>query len=224
MREVFRLGDVLRLAVVFAGLVGVWTLYVRWFTPWQRVWGTRPDEASGLVEGDDLLEVVRGQAKRAVTIDAPPECVWPWLVQMGHGRGGLYSWDALDIAFGILDRRSAKAVLPEFQQLAEGDVVPVKRGPDFAVLRVVPGKALVLGSGDPAFPVTWQTELRPLEGGRTRLVTRNRIDPPGTPIARVLVAILDIAAFVMVTRWLQVLKERAEGLASGKYSSAGSSR
>jgi hypothetical protein len=136
---------------------------------------------------------------------------------MGHGRGGFYSWDFLDIGFGVMGHRSSKRVVPEWQHLEAGDHVPVKHGPAFPVLLVDPGKALVLGSGDPAFAVTWQTVLRPLADGRTRLITRNRIVPPPGPVARVMTAFLDVAAFIMVRRWLQVLKERGEGLASGKY-------
>ena len=211
----------IRLAVAAIALAAAARfLFRRWFKPWQRTWGATPEEVDGPVEGDDLLDVREGQTTRAITVNAEPHYVWPWLVQMGYGRGGLYSWDFLDIAFGILDARSAKVVLPEFQHLEAGDVVPVRRGPDFPVLRVIPERALVLGSGDPEFRVTWQTELRPIEGGRTRLITRNRIDPPRSLNAHIAVAVIDLAAFVMVSRWLKVLKERAEGLASGKYGEA----
>jgi hypothetical protein len=136
---------------------------------------------------------------------------------MGHGRGGFYSWDFLDIAFQVMDHRSSKRVLPEWQGLKAGDEVPVKNGPAFPVLLVEPGQALVLGSGDLAFPVTWQTVLVPVDDGRTRIITRNRLAPPPGWRTRMLVAVLDLAAFVMVSRWLQVLKERGEGLAAGKY-------
>jgi hypothetical protein len=135
---------------------------------------------------------------------------------MGHGRGGFYSWDFLDIAFRVLDRKSAKEVLPEFQDLQAGDIVPVKTGPAFRVLAAEKGRALVLGSGDESFPVSWQTELRPLEGGGTRLITRNRIGREAKMPSPAMV-LLDLAAFIMVKRWLEVLKERGEGLASGKY-------
>src|SRR5215813_2834556 len=67
----------------------------------------------------------------AVTIDAAPEHIWPWLVQMGYRRGGLYSYDWLDRLFGYLDRPSAIRILPEFQRLAAGDEIPIGRGQGF---------------------------------------------------------------------------------------------
>jgi hypothetical protein len=66
-------------------------------------------------------------ATHAVTVDAPPEDIWPWLVQIGNHRGGLYSYDWLDRLFGFLDRPSATRILPEFQQLAVGDTILLGR-------------------------------------------------------------------------------------------------
>jgi hypothetical protein len=196
--------------------LAVW-LYARSFAPWQRGWGATAEERSGPLIGDEYIERPAGQATRAITVNARPDHIWPWLVQMGHGRGGFFSWDFLDIVFQVMDGRSSKRVLPEFQDLRAGDAIPVKRGPAFPVLLVHPGRALVLGSGEPSFPVTWQTELRPLDETHTRIITRSRLLPPPGLRTRILVAVLDLAAFVMVRRWLQVLKERGEGLAAGKY-------
>ncbi|MGE0572315.1 MAG: SRPBCC family protein [Dehalococcoidia bacterium] len=206
-----------RLVVAVFGIAAAAHWYVRIFTPWQRAWGATPEEVLGSLEGDEFVGTSKGQTTRAITVDAPPECVWPWLVQMGYRRGGLYSWDFLDRLFRILDAPSSKRVLPEFQQLAAGDEVPVGVGPAFPVLRVDPGRVLVLGSADPDFKVSWQTVLRPLPGGRTRLITRNRVQPPPGLGNRIGAIVIDVLAFVMVTRWLRVLKERGEGLASGKY-------
>ena len=70
---------------------------------------------------------------RAVSVSAEPSDVWPWLVQMGDGRGGLYSCDRLDMLFGYLHAPSTGVVLPEYQDLAVGDVIPLGRGPDWLV-------------------------------------------------------------------------------------------
>jgi hypothetical protein len=184
--------------------------------PWHERWGATEEEASMALPGDDLIVDAAAQTTRAITVDADPAHVWPWLVQMGHGRGGLYSWDALDRLFGVLDRPSATRILPEYQDLAAGDVIPVKHGPDFPVLVVEPERTLVLGSGDPSFPVTWQTVLRPLPEGGTRLITRNRLGRvAGT--SRLVAAAFELPTFVMVKRWLEVLKERGEGLRAGRY-------
>ncbi|MCB9486646.1 MAG: SRPBCC family protein [Dehalococcoidia bacterium] len=207
----------LRLLAIAFGAAAAAHAYVRLFTPWQRNWGATQEESEGPLEGDEFVDTSQGQTTRAITVDAPPECIWPWLVQMGYRRGGFYSWDFLDRLFRILDAPSSKRVLPEFQQLAPGDEVPVGVGPAFPVLRVEPARVLVLGSADPNFKVSWQTVLRPLPGGRTRLITRNRVQPPPGLGNRIGAMVIDIAAFVMVRRWLKVLKERGEGLATGRY-------
>jgi hypothetical protein len=206
------------LAIVAGVLGGLHLLFWKLFQPWQRSWGATPEESDGPLTGDEFVPAPAAQVTRAITVNAPPECVWPWLAQMGYRRGGLYSWDFLDRLFRILDAPSAKRVLPEFQDIRAGDAIPVGVGPAFPVLLAEPNRALVLGSADESVEVSWQTVLLPLGGGRTRLITRNRLGPPPPGIAgRVMFALLHVAAFIMVKRWLEVLKERGEGLASGKY-------
>ena len=133
----------------------------------------------------------------AITIDAPAPAIWPWLVQMGYRRGGLYSYDWLDRACGFLDAPSATRILPEFQQLHAGDVVPVGRGGGFPVRIVDPCRALVLGGESDGALWLWQLGLYPVNSRQTRLVSRNRarpnchnrgapsLSPPSTSTARV---------------------------------------
>ena len=64
--------------------------------PWQRRWGATPDEVHRVLPGDDLLRADAPSTTRAITIDAPPERVFPWLRQIGFGRGGWYSYDWID--------------------------------------------------------------------------------------------------------------------------------
>ena len=85
---------------------------------WHLRWGATADEAHGLLPGDALLPVPRFEATRAITIDASPEAVWPWLVQIGRGRAGFYAYDRLDNA-GV---PSAEEILPEHQHVAVGDL------------------------------------------------------------------------------------------------------
>jgi hypothetical protein len=73
--------------------------------------------------GDALIPDPTDLSMQAVTVNAPPEDIWPWLVQIGYQRGGLYSYDWLDRLFGYLDRPSATRILPEFQRLAVGDEI-----------------------------------------------------------------------------------------------------
>ena len=112
----------------------------------------------------------------AVSVDAPPEDIWPWLVQIGYQRGGLYSYDWLDRLFGFLDRPSATRILPEFQHLAVGDAIPLGRGPSWPVAVVEPRRALVLDMRNMGgFDWVWQFGLYPVDGKRTRLVSRSRV-------------------------------------------------
>lgn len=97
------------------------------------------DEATGAVVGDELVPRARLVATRSITIEAPPDEVFPWLRQMGFGRAGWYSWDLID----NLGRRSANTVHPEWQGLVSGDSVP--GGPiDFEATVVEPPRALVI--------------------------------------------------------------------------------
>src|SRR6185295_17709528 len=108
-------------------------------------WGATAEEISGPMSGDAKVPKPNYAATLAVTIGAAPADVWPWLVQLGYQRGGLYSYDWLDRLFGYLDRPSAERILPEFQSLKAGDEIPVGRGPGFPVHIADPRRALVLG-------------------------------------------------------------------------------
>ena len=103
--------------------------YVFAIRPWHRRWGATDAEVSGSMPGDDLVEGANFQTTRAIDIDAPLEAVWPWLAQIGQGRGGFYSYDLLENLMG-LDIHSADRILPEFQDLRVGDVIPIE--PDVA--------------------------------------------------------------------------------------------
>jgi hypothetical protein len=83
-------------------------------------WGATSQEANRAMPGDELLKDADIVATRAVSIDAPPSAVWPWLVQMGSGRGGAYTYDWIENLFG-LGMHSADRVLPEFQDVQVGD-------------------------------------------------------------------------------------------------------
>jgi len=91
------------------------------FRPWQLRWGATDGEIKRSMPGDDIVNGPSFNATRAVSINAPAEHIYPWIVQMGVGRAGLYSYDLLD----NLGRPSAEVILPAHQYRHVGDVVPM---------------------------------------------------------------------------------------------------
>jgi hypothetical protein len=154
-------------------------------------------------------------------VHASPEHIWPWLVQIGYQRGGLYSYDWLDRLFGFLDRPSATRILPEFQNLAVGDTIPMGQGPSWPVAVVEPRRALVLDMRNMSnLDWVWQFGLYPIDETRTQFVSRSCVRPR-TIWARLLTYMIEPAGFVMTRRMLLGIKQRAEALASA---GAGESR
>ena len=161
-------------------------LYALWIRPRLLTWGATPDETTGPYPSDELVPDPDGGATMATTLPAPPERVWAWLVQMGGGRGGWYSWDWLDND----GAPSADRIVPEWQRLEEGQQL---KGPTnwWTVVMLAPSRTLVLQtayelpsgqgfdprSGPPPrayMDGIWGFHLRPAPGGRTRLVARTR--------------------------------------------------
>jgi hypothetical protein len=203
-------------AVVVLGITAIvyWFPLRRWFV----TWGTTFEDQQRVMASDSEVPDATYVANLAVTIDAEPEDVWPWLVQIGFQRGGLYSYDWLDRAFGYLDRPSANRILPEFQQLRGGDVIPIGRGGGFPVKRIEPNRSLVLGSSAKGFQWTWEFGLYRLGDGRTRLVSRNRARVASSFASWCLMRLLEPAAFLMTRRMLLGVRQRAERLARARGS------
>jgi len=120
----------------------------------------------------------------AITIDAPPEQVWPWIAQMGGGRAGWYSWDAIDNG----GSPSARHVVPELQTIVPGDVMPAVPGAKdaFIVTSVDPPRDLVLTvpDGQGGNVVAWEHVLDRLDDSRTRLIVRGRASSRWLDLAR----------------------------------------
>ena len=133
---------------------------------------------------DSLVPEPIFASTHAITIDAPPEHVWPWIAQMGAGRAGWYSWDAIDNG----GRPSATSILPTFQTVVNGDVMPAIPGATdaFIVAAVDPPRDLVLTvpDGRRGSAVAWEHVLNPLPGGRTRLLVRGRASSHWLDLAR----------------------------------------
>jgi hypothetical protein len=194
---------------VIATLAGLYWFPLR---RWMNQWGATPSDLSRVMAGDSLLAKYTYSGTTAVTVNARPEHIWPWLVQIGYQRGGLYSYDWLDRLFGYLDRPSATRILPEFQQLAVGDRIPLGRGPSWPVAVLEPNRALVLDMRNlGGLDWVWQFGLYPIDETRTRLVSRSRVR--ALPVsARLLTHAIEPAGFVMTRRMLLGLKVRGEAL------------
>lgn len=179
--------------------------------PWYSKWGATGTEVSKRLPGDERVPDPTLQSTRAITIQAPMAEVWPWLVQMGQGRGGLYSYERLENLVGC-GMRNADRILPEHQHLKAGDKVRLSQDdgtPYFVVQAIEPDRAIILGGDDP--PTTWGFILEPINEYSTRLIIRFRqqYEPSfGNTIAwRVFT---DPVTFVMERKMLQGIKVRAE--------------
>jgi len=198
------LGIALTLAVVY------------WFPirRWMGRWGATTPDLTRVMAGDGLIGEPTYSGTMAVTVNARPEHIWPWLVQMGYQRGGLYSYDWLDRVFGYLDRPSATRILPEFQHLAAGDAIPLGWGPSWPVAVADPNRALVLDMRNiGGIDWVWQFGLYTVDETRTRLVSRSRVRAR-TVWASLFTCAIEPAGFVMTRRMLLGLKQRAEALAA----------
>ncbi len=181
----------------------VWFVY----RPWALNWGSTDDEIARAMPGDSLLSDPTFNATRAVTINAMPEHIWPWIVQIGYRRAGFYSYDRLDND-GI---PSAERVIPEYQDLQVGDSVPLSKYSYVRVAALEPYRSMLLvfeTTGDWA-EATWAWGIYPDGARQTRLVTRLRAQPP-TMRARMM---LDLLEIVMMRKCMLGIKRRAETLA-----------
>ena len=202
---------------MFPTLFVILALAVLYWFPvrrWMARWGTTPSDLTRVMAGDSLIVDPTYSGTMAVIVNAPPEHIWPWLVQMGYQRGGLYSYDWLDRLFGFLDRPSATRILPEFQHLAVGDTIPLGQGPAWPVAAIEPRRALVLDMRNMGgIDWVWQFGLYPVDEKRTLLVSRSRVHAR-TVWAWLLTSAIEPAGFVMTRRMLLGLKQRAETLSS----------
>ena len=214
--------------------------------PWYESWGIEPGDDERLLPGDELIANPTAGETRGITIDAPEAAIWPWLVQMGFGRAGWYSYDRLDTR-----GRSAAAIVPAWQTIAVGDTMPTWPGGGFEIAQVEADRAIVLylddtiaarqleearstavgGVGAEAmtpglaasaaimrtqpqrFRVSWAFVLDPLDGSRTRLVERLRVEYPAIAAwNRVTGPFFGAAVFLMTRKQLLGIKDRAERL------------
>ncbi|MEW5872261.1 MAG: SRPBCC family protein [Chloroflexota bacterium] len=191
---------------------------------WYNRWGADRATVERALPGDELVPVSHMGYTRAILIHAPAQRVWSWLVQMGQGRGGLYSYDGLENLAGC-DIHTVERIVPELQTLQVGDVIRLgpKGYPCFGVALVDPERALALVSLEPkseqrveytaqpgkAYSIaTWQFVLEPQGEAATRLLVRERL--AYSPDMAWIWRLTEPVAFVMERKMLLGIKRRAE--------------
>jgi hypothetical protein len=190
-------------------------LYQPVIKPWHLRWGATDAEVQLALPGDELVTGTVDQSTRAIDIHTPAAQVWPWLVQMGQGRGGLYSYDFLENLVGCNIHTLAR-VDPTLQDLKVGDTIkigPQTGLPHYIVMLIEPEKALVLRSvnattGEPG--ETWGFYLSQSAENLTRLVIRHRSNPSLDSTERIVNGVFEPITFVMEHRMLYGIRDHAE--------------
>jgi hypothetical protein len=198
------------LALLASGSLAAAAGYLCVIRPWHIRWGATDEEISRGMPWDEHVSRPTFVTNRAITINATPAEVWPWLAQMGElPRGGFYSYDWIERLMGM-SVASSEHILPEQQRLAQGQALD--RAGTMLVRAVGPGSFLVLGPPDglPELACTWALGLYPLDPGRTRLVSRVRARIAPTARGIGLLLVLDPGQFLMERKMLLGIKRRAE--------------
>lgn len=203
-----------RSAIVGGLAVGALVASIPRIRAWHLRWGATDAEVAAALPGDGLLARADLTSTRAITIDAEAADVWPWIAQLGQGRGGLYSYDILENLAGC-DIHSAVRIVPEWQDVEVGDEVRLHPEVALTVVVVEPGRALVVQGGVPMgetpapYDFTWAFVLQSRPDGTTRLVVRERYGY-AQHWSRLLVEPIETASFVMSQKMLRTIRDRAE--------------
>ena len=195
--------------------VGFLTVYLRFVRPRALRWGATAEEAVRPLPGDELVAKADYVATRAITIHAPPRDVWPWLVQIGSGRAGWYTYDRIDNA-GV---PSAADIIPDLQQLQVGDLIPMVAGKDIGVRvkELEPHRRMLWW--DEQGEYSWEWVLEPADGG-TRLLQRLRVTRHPWTRKMLYELVAANGDVVMQRKLLRGIKQRAERLAARHQPSA----
>ena len=172
--QMFKTRPLIRAIMIFLScwvlvIVLLCVLYFGWLRNWQMAWGATDLEVRRCMAGDELSNKPEFNATRAVHINATPQQVWPWIVQMGSGRGGFYNFDHLDNK----GMPSAERIISEYQDLKVGDLIL----PLLQVVEIKPYKSMLwvfLKGAGGWENATWSWGLYKTENGSTRLITRLR--------------------------------------------------
>lgn len=183
-------------------------------------WGATNDEQHRSLAGDELLPAADQSTTRAITITAAADDIWPWIAQLGQGRGGFYSYDWLENLVVRADFHNADRIVPEWQQITVGGEVRLAPEVALKVVGLEPGRALVLrgsvpmGQAAPPYDFTWAFVLLPQPDGTTRLVVRERYEYTHR-WAALIVQPAQLVSCLMSPKMLRGIKTRAEHAPNG---------
>lgn len=206
---------ILKTMGVLVGLAILAALMIVALMPWMDRWGATSEEISASFPGDELVPSPRYVYSRVISVNAAPEDIYPWLVQMGAQRGGMYSYSWFETNILRCELINADRIHEEWQGLNVGDKVKMCPGdwgpPAYEVARLDPNHAVVLGHHENGrWSDVWQFILVPQTDGTTRLVARGRETKSGT-----IWDVIRPGQFVMERGMLLGIKARAEGLTQG---------
>jgi hypothetical protein len=204
-----------RTVVLASAIAGAGALaYSRVVRPWMATWGANDGELTAVLPGDDLLRGDAPRMTRAITIAAPVDEVWRWLVQIGEDGAGFYSYSWLE-RLALTDMHNADHIEPAWQERARGDTIWLAQRygdlgrqvaavlePQRALVMVGPRDFDAIEHGDKAAG-SWGFFLQPIDDEHTRLIVRSSGGPVGTPL-------FDVIHFVMEQKMMRGIKERAE--------------
>lgn len=199
-------------------------LYQPLIRPWHVRWGATDEEVLLTLPGDTIVTGDVSQTTRSMAIRTSSAQIWPWLLQIGQNRGGMFSYDFLENLAGC-NIHTLNRIVPELQHLQAGDTIlmgPQEGLPYYRVVMVEPQKALVLQSinrASGASGETWGFYLIEQNSNLTRLVIRHRTPPSQEKMDRIVNGIFDPIVFLMEHRMLHGIRDHAEKLSfSANYS------
>lgn len=193
---------------IVTAIAVVTVVFFSLYRPWHLKWGATREDLARSMPGDEIVHRPVFNATRVVTINARPQDIWPWIVQIGFGRAGWYSIDLLD----NLGRHSSERIVPELQHIKVGDLVPLGPGESSGmfVKEFALNRSILWWTGKDG-QTTWAWGLYPTSGGASRLVTRVRTPFSWRePISAVWLLLTEVADFPMMRKCLLGIKHRAE--------------
>jgi hypothetical protein len=194
-----------RFWVSIAVVVGIILVaYIVFLRPWHMRWEATDTEVALVLPGDAYIPPLAVRSTRALTIDAPANAVWPWIVQLGQGRGGFYSYEWLENLFAA-EMHNAERIQPELQTLQVGDHISFQQdGPYTRVALIEPAHVLVVEGG-------WTWVVEPIDANTTRLIVRYASFEVGNTWSKLFYyPIFEPAHFVMESGMMLGIKARAE--------------